>query len=875
MDLLVLLGLGLRNPTAEQTYGFFLSKVRECLHVVICMSPIGATFRNYCRMYPSLVSCTTVDWFLTWPTEALTEVALKFLAQDEENPEQGLEPAMAGSVAKVFGLAHTAVINYSDRMLDEMKRNNYVTPSNYLALVDGYVKTLKEKQISVGGSADKLRNGLHKLTEARVQVEEMSVDLEVKQDIVAKKQKECQELLVVIVEKRMIADEQEKTVVADSARIGKEADETKMFAEDCQRDLAKAMPALEAAVDALEKLDKKSIAEVKAYAKPPDLVMKTMSAVMTVMDKPPNWAQAKLELNDVAFLPRLKNFDKDNISNNTMKRVDKFVKDPTFTPQSVGKVSSAAGALCQWVHAMSIYGSVFREVEPKRLKLKIAQETLERKQTQLDNAKKKLEAVQATVQELKDSYDSSTKEKDDLTQTAEDLKIKLERAEKLIGGLAGEKDRWETSLAQYDIDYGHLYGDCAIAAAFLSYAGPFGARYRSDLVSIEWMQPVLDFKIPCTHEFDFVEFLANPAAVREWNLQGLPSDSFSTENGILVTRGARWPLMIDPQNQANKWVRKMEGKRGLKVFDPNTKEFMRIVERAIEFGDPCMIENVKEDLDPSLEPVLAKNIINSGGSLSIKVGENTLDYNPAFKFYLTTKISNPHYTPEVSTKTTIVNFIVVEEGLTNQLLGTVVQKEEARLEEQRNELVVKVATGKNRLLELENEILRLLSEAKGSLLDDLNLIDTLQESKTISEAVTEQVRSAETTMVKIDAARESYRPCGLRSAIMYFVLNDFAAVDPMYQFSLDAYEKLFIMSIEKSSERNSQVNSIEDRIEQLNDYHTLATYKYACRGLFERHKMILSLHIATKVLRTQGDLNEIEFNFFLRGGQVMDRASQP
>ena len=141
--------------------------------------------------------------------------------------------------------------------------------------------------------------------------------------------------------------------------------------------------------------------------------------------------------------------------------------------------------------------------------------------------------------------------------------------------------------------------------------------------------------------------------------------------------------------------------------------------------------------------------------------------------------------------------------------------------------------------------------------------------------MTEQVRSAETTMVKIDAARESYRPCGLRSAIMYFVLNDFAAVDPMYQFSLDAYEKLFIMSIEKSSERNSQVNSIEDRIEQLNDYHTLATYKYACRGLFERHKMILSLHIATKVLRTQGDLNEIEFNFFLRGGQVMDRASQP
>ena len=118
------------------------------------------------------------------------------------------------------------------------------------------------------------------MTEARVQVEEMSVELEIKQDIVAKKQKECQELLVVIVEKRMAADEQQKQVEADSTRIEKEAAETKILADDAQRDLAKAMPALDAALDALEKLDKKSISEVKAYAKPPDMVMKTMNAVL-------------------------------------------------------------------------------------------------------------------------------------------------------------------------------------------------------------------------------------------------------------------------------------------------------------------------------------------------------------------------------------------------------------------------------------------------------------------------------------------------------------------------------------------------------------------------------------------------------------------
>merc|ERR1712232_11820 len=130
--------------------------------------------------------------------------------------------------------------------------------------------------------------------------------------------------------------------------------ETQVIQEDATRDLEKAMPALDAALDALEKLDKKSISEVKAYSKPPDMVMKTMCAVMTVMEKTPSWAQAKTELNDVGFLQKVKNFDKDAISNATLRKMEKYTKDPNFTPKLVMNVSSAAGALCQWVHAMKI-----------------------------------------------------------------------------------------------------------------------------------------------------------------------------------------------------------------------------------------------------------------------------------------------------------------------------------------------------------------------------------------------------------------------------------------------------------------------------------------------------------------------------------------
>jgi dynein heavy chain len=850
-------------------YEFFISRVRENLHVVFCLSPIGSSFRDYCRMYPSLVSCTTVLWFLPWPTEALMEVALKFVREGDLD-EQYQEP-----VANVFGRSHVAVAEYSKKLFEEQQRMNYVTPTNYLELVQGYMSLLREKQKEISKSADKLRNGLNKLDDARVQVGTMSEDLEVKLDIAGKKTKECEELLQVIVQERSKADAAQVAVEADSSRIEKEAKETKIISDDATRDLEKAMPALEAAMDALEKLDKKAISEVKAYAKPPDMVMKTMCAVMTVMEKTPSWAQAKIELNDTNFLNRIKGFDKDNISNATLRKMEKYTKDPNFTPKLVQNVSSAAGALCQWVHAMKIYAEVFREVEPKRLKLRNAQESLDKKNRELEKANADLAKIQKQVQDLKDQFDSSNKEKDDLTSQAEEMKIKLERAEKLMSGLAGEKGRWEISLGGFDAQQDNLFGDCVISSAFMSYAGPFGAKFREILMSQEWMGFVKDSKLAVTPAFSFSNFLADPSIVREWNLQGLPTDDFSTENGVLTTRGRRFPLLIDPQNQGNKWVRKMEAARQLKVFDPNSKDIMRAIERAIEYGTPILLENVKEELDPSLNDVLAKNIIEtSPGNYSIKVGENTLDYNLDFKLYITTKLANPHYTPEVSTKTTIVNFIVVIGGLTDQLLGVVVSKEEPALETQKNELVVQVSKGKNRLVELESEILRLLAETKGSLLDDLSLIDTLQESKVISETVTEQVNVAEQTMVKIDAARENYRAAGARSAVLFFVLNDLVTIDPMYQFALDAYTVLYLQSIERSADKKISVGSIEERIEDLNGFHALAVYRYACRALFERHKLLLSLHLCTKVMQSLGLVDHKEYMFFLFGGQVVDRSTQ-
>mmetsp|Transcript_7652 Transcript_7652/g.11954 ORF Transcript_7652/g.11954 Transcript_7652/m.11954 type:complete len:256 (+) Transcript_7652:468-1235(+) len=255
-----------------------------------------------------------------------------------------------------------------------------------------------------------------------------------------------------------------------------------------------------------------------------------------------------------------------------MNKTKKYVTDPTFTAEEVKKVSGAASALCTWVHAIYLYANVAKDVAPKRARLKEALDGLKVKQDSLAAAQAELAEVTAKVQKLKDSYDASVGEKNALQENAAMLEAKLQRADKLVTGLAGEYTSWQASIEVYKGSIRDLVGDALVASGFLSYSGPFDAAYRSDLVK-GWLSDVKSNQLPHSEGFDFARFLANPTDVRDWNIQGLPKDDFSTENGVIVTRGNRWPLMIDPQAQANRWVKNLEGDK-LRVIDLNMKDFL-------------------------------------------------------------------------------------------------------------------------------------------------------------------------------------------------------------------------------------------------------------------------------------------------------------
>ena len=99
-------------------------------------------------------------------------------------------------------------------------------------------------------------------------------------------------------------------------------------------------------------------------------------------------------------------------------------------------------------------------------------------------------------------------------------------------------------------------------------------------------------QIPMDKSYDLVNFLVDSTEVRDWQQAGLPGDDFSRENGCIVMCGSRYPLMIDPQQQAIKWVKRMERDNGLKVIDQKQPDFQKTVEYAVQFGCPLLLQDV-------------------------------------------------------------------------------------------------------------------------------------------------------------------------------------------------------------------------------------------------------------------------------------------
>lgn len=855
----------------SQRFDLFLRNCKKNMHLVLSFSPVGDLFRKRLMTFPSLINCTTIDWFLPWPNEALKSVALALL-KGSDVPEDQIKP-----VGDIFVLMQEKIVELAGRYLEELRKYFYVTPTSYIELVNCFRSMLTRRSQESKAKVAKYQTGLEKIASAEVEVKDKKIELEKLTPELQESTIFTEELIARVQKEQIEADKKKEICEKDEIECNIIKDEATKMKEETQIDVDQAEEILTQCRKELEKIGRADIDELKKMGNPKDSVKLMFQALCVIYNcevkliKDPNDAFKKIAdyitpvRNEVMkdpnkMIANLKSYDDTKISKEiNQSMIDKIkhmmtdsVISKEFNKERLSTVSQAAGALFGWFQSIILVYEKLQIVNPKRDQLKMAQARVDSAESTLKQKMEELKQVAEQISTLKSQQKAAEEKKTELKNKVTVCKRQLIAAEELTAGFQSEKESWKDRAELLKTNIPFILGECLVASGVIAYLGAFPMDYRNRAIEF-WIKVIKDRNIKLPEEFTLRQVCIDDLTVTEWvDKYKLPNDSISIENAIIMKESSRFPLIIDPQLQATNWLKALyAGEPKMRVLKPNMnpREMPLIIGLCINEGFPLMVENLEEAIDPMFESlydqVKEEEKTSTGVFVRLKFMDKFLDLNPNFKFFGITKLARPHYPPEICAKVTLINFTVTPEGLQDQLVNIVMSIEQVKADKDRQAAIKNNDRISKAQVETEIKILNLLSNQEGNILDDEVLIETLNKSKRES-------KEAEVEMSTIKDKKKTYfnksllyKEVGFRVSNLFFCVMDMSNVEPMYQFSLEWFIELFKLAIVQSQTGNSNKDSRNDEI-----ITTFTDYLFirVCRSLFEKDKMLFSYLIYLKRL---------------------------
>lgn len=854
---------GLMLDTAEELLGWFRKEVARNLHVVFTMNPAEGDLASRAATSPALYNRCVLDWFGDWSDQALYQVAYEFtqsldLDVPNYNPTPAfpvafrdleLPPVHRTAVVNACVHIHFSIAHTNKHLARQRARFNHVTPRHYLDFIAHYVTLFNEKREELEEQQRHLNVGLDKMHDTVVQVEDLRHSLAGKRAQLETKNTEANEKL-----QRMVADQQEaeQQKGASIQLQGKLEEQNKNIAERREvvmGDLAAAEPAVIEAQSAVSNIKKQHLTEVRSMANPPEAVKLAMESVCTILGhRLDSWKTVQGIIRRDDFISSIVNFDTTRSMTSTLReRVQRdYLSKPNYNFDSINRASKACGPLVKWVIAQVGFSAILERVGPLRNEVVSLEKLAEETQGEAVEAANTIKSLEDRIGRYKEEYALLISETQAIKGEMERVETKVNRSIKLLESLSSEKDRWEAESHSFESQMSTVAGDVLLSAAFLAYAGYFDQEYRQSLWTM-WRDHLAAAAISFKSDLSLAEYLSTADQRLSWQSHGLPADDLCSENAIMLRRYNRYPLIVDPSNQATSFLMEEYKSQKIAVTSFLDDAFLKNLESALRFGTTIIIQDV-EHLDPILNAVLNKELRKAGGRVLVRLANQDIDFSPSFRMFLTTKDPSVDFPPDVCSRVTFVNFTMTRGTLQTQSLTQVLKAECPDVDKKRTDLMKLQGEFKLRLRHLEKSLLEALNAASGNILEDDQVIDTLERLKREAAEVTSKMTDTDSVFTEIETVTSKYTPLAQACSSIYFALDQLSTLNHFYQFSLHFFLEVFNNVLLHNS-RLEGVTDPASRLEILTEDLYASVFRRAARTLFHRDHLTLALVLAQIRLR--------------------------
>ncbi|KAL2829944.1 dynein heavy chain, N-terminal region 1-domain-containing protein, partial [Aspergillus cavernicola] len=849
---------GLLLDSQEELYKWFTQQITKNLHVVFTMNPPEEGLSSKAATSPALFNRCVLNWMGDWSDQALFQVGSEltqsvdldkpnFVAPDSipvAYRELSLPASHREAVVNSMVYIHYSLQRFNQRLQKQQGKTTYLTPRHYLDFVAQYVKLFNEKREDLEEQQRHLNVGLEKLRDTVEKVSDLRASLAQKKLQLEKKDAEANEKL-----QRMVADqreaEQRKAVSLEvQAALEKQEKEVALRREVVLNDLARAEPAVEEAQKSVSNIKRQHLTEVRSMGNPPASVRLALEAVCTLLGhKVDSWKTIQGLVRKDDFIASIVNYDNERqmTRNHRLKMQKEFLSQDDFTYERVNRASKACGPLVQWVEAQVNYSEILDRVGPLR-------EEVDQLEEQALQTKAEAQAIENTINDLESSiatykaeYAALISETQSIKTEMSRVQFKVDRSVRLLDSLSSERTRWEEGSKSFETQISTLVGDVLIAAAFLAYAGFYDQQFRKAMID-DWVQQLVQSGITFKPHNPITEYLSNADERLAWQDHSLPVDDLCTENAIVLKRYNRYPLIIDPSGRVTEFLQKESSDRKLTVTSFLDDSFVKQLESALRFGNPILIQDA-EHLDPVLNHVLNKEYQKTGGRVLIQLGKQEIDFSPSFKLFLSTRDPSASFPPDICSRTTFVNFTVTQSSLQIQSLNDVLKYERPDVDKRRSDLVKAQGEFKVHLRQLEKRLLQALNESRGNILDDDNVIETLETLKKEAAEISRKMVETEGVMTEVENITQNYSIIARSCSAVFAVLEQLHHINHFYQFSLQYFVDIFNSVLRK----NPHLDNVQDfsaRVQIILHDLFVTTYQRTSLGVIQKDRITLAMLLA-------------------------------